>query len=101
MPCLLALFGAFFPRVAFLFFWIARPVLVSDAFGSSWLLPILGVVFLPFTTLVYVLLYHPGIGVVGLGWFWVGLAFLIDLSHWFGAYSQRRYVTRYSPGAGV
>lgn len=98
MPCLLALFGAFFPRVAFLFVWIARPVFVSDAFGSSWLLPILGVVFLPFTTLVYVLLYHPGVGVVGFGWFWIGLAFLIDLSHWFGAYSQRRYVSRYSPG---
>jgi hypothetical protein len=101
MPCLLALFGAFFPRLAFIIFWIARPVLVSDAFGNSWLLPILGIIFLPFTALVYVLLYHPGIGVVGWGWFWVGLAFILDLMHWFGAYSQRAYASRYTSGAGA
>lgn len=101
MPCLLAIFAAFFPRIAFLFLWLARPVLVSDAFGNSFLLPLLGVVFLPFTALVYVLFYHPGIGVVGWGWLWVGLAFLIDLSHWFGSYTQRRYATRYNTGVGA
>ena len=101
MPCLLALLAAFTPRLAFLLFWLARPVLVSEAFGNSVLLPILGVVFLPFTALIYALLYHPGIGVVGWGWLWVGLAFLVDVSHWFGAYSQRRYATRYGTGVSA
>lgn len=99
MPCLLAMLAVFFPRLGFLTVWLARPVLVSEAFGNSFLLPLLGIVFLPFTALVYVLLYHPGVGVVGWGWMWVFLAFLADLSHWFGAYTQRGYA--YRAGRGI
>ena len=94
MPCLLALLAVFFPRLAFVTVWLARPALVSAAFGNAFLWPLLGVIFLPFTTLVYVLLYHPGIGVVGFAWIWIALAFLVDISHWFGAYTQRGYATR-------
>ena len=101
MPCLLAMLAVFFPRLAFLTVWLARPVLVSQAFGDSFLWPLLGIVFLPFTALVYVLLYHPGVGVVGWAWTWVILALLVDLSHWFGAYTQRSYATRYSSGMNV
>lgn len=100
MPCLLAMMGAFFPRIAFLIVWLARPVLITQAFGSSFLLPLLGVVFLPFTSLIYVIVYIPGHGVVGWAWVWVGLAVLLDLSHWFGAYTQRSYASRYT-GAGA
>ena len=96
MPCLLALLAVFFPRVAFVAVWLARPALVTAAFGSEFVLPLLGVVFVPFTSLIFVLLYHPGIGIVGWGWLWIGLAFLADLSHWFGAYTQRSYAARYS-----
>jgi len=103
MPCLLALMAAFFPRLGFLVLWLARPALVSAAFGSSFLLPLLGIIFLPFTTLFYVLLYHPGLGGVGLygwDWLWIGLAVLLDLSHWFGSYTQRSYATRYGGYTG-
>ena len=96
MPCLLALMAAFFPRVAFVLVWLARPALVSAAFGGFFLWPLLGVVFLPFTTLFYVFLYHPGVGVVGFGWLWIGFAVLLDLGHWFGSYTQRRYASRYA-----
>lgn len=101
MPCLLAMLAAFFPRLAFLIVWLARPVLVTEAFGSSFLLPLLGIVFVPFTALMYVLVYIPGVGVVGWGWLWVALALLLDLSHWFGAYTQRTYASRYTTGAGA
>jgi hypothetical protein len=95
MPCLLALMAAFFPRLAFLVVWVARPALVSAAFGNVFLWPFLGIIFLPFTTLVYVLLYQPGLGVYGWEWLWIGLAFLLDVSHWFGSYTQRSSATRY------
>jgi hypothetical protein len=101
MPCLLALLAVFTPRLAFIVVWLARPNLVSSAFGDFFLWPLLGVIFVPFTALVYVLLYHPGVGVVGWGWLWVGLAFLVDISHWLGAYTQRSYATRYSGGVSA
>jgi hypothetical protein len=101
MPCLLALLAAFFPRVALLVVWLARPTFVTAAFGNFFLLPLLGLIFLPFTTLIYVLLYRPGVGVSGYEWLWIALALLLDLGHWFGSYSQRRQATRYVGGAGT
>lgn len=101
MPCLLAMLAVFFPRLAFLTVWLARPVLVSQAFNNSFILPLLGIVFVPFTSLVFVLLYQPGVGIPGWEWIWVALAFLADMSHWFGAYTQRSYATRYGSGMNV
>ena len=101
MPCLLALLAAFFPRLALLIVWLARPALITVAFGTSILWPILGIIFLPFTTLIYVLVYQAGHGVVGWGWLWVGLAFLLDLGHWSGAYTQRRRVPGYTGGVST
>ncbi len=49
-----------------LLIWLARPVLFGAAFGGFFLWPILGIIFLPFTTLMYVLLWTPGIGLIGL-----------------------------------
>jgi hypothetical protein len=85
MGCLFAIFAGAFPRLGTLFIWIARPQLFSDAFGGSWFWPILGIIFLPFTTLMYVLLWSPATGVTGGDWFWLGLAVLLDLMHWGGA----------------
>jgi hypothetical protein len=43
---------------------------------------LLGLFFLPLTTLVYALAWSPAGGVEGFEWFFVGLAFVLDL----GAY---------------
>ncbi len=73
-----------FARLALLLVWALTP-LVNRAFHGGWLLPLLGILFLPFTTLVYVLVYAlPGSGVTGWGWLWVVLALLLDL----GVYSS-------------
>ena len=77
MGCLFGLFAAFFPRIAVLFIWLARPALFSAALSP--LFAILGIIFLPFTTLFYVLLWNPATGIAGFDWLWLGLAFLIDL----------------------
>ena len=49
-----------FARMFLLFAWIARPVLFNAAFGS-FIIPCLGFLFLPFTTLMY-LISHSGRG---------------------------------------
>jgi hypothetical protein len=67
-------------------------------FGGSWFWPLLGIIFLPFTTLMYVLLWSPGIGLVGFDWFWLILAVFLDISHWGAtAYSNRDRMPGYVP----
>ena len=78
MPCLFALFAGAFPRLGALFIWLARPALFSAAFGGSWFWPLLGVIFMPFTTLMYVIIWTPA-GLDFWGWFWIILAAIIDL----------------------
>jgi hypothetical protein len=82
MPCLFALFAGFAPRLAALFMWLARPVMFNAAFGGSWFWPVLGIIFLPFTTLMYVILWNSGIGMSTADWLWLGLAVACDLMHY-------------------
>lgn len=87
MPCfcLFALVGSFAPRVGLLLAWLFTDV-ISRAFQGNWVLPLLGIVFLPFTTLMYVIVSwsydYSSFGVFG--WLFVFLGFLFDI----GAYSS-------------
>jgi len=59
--------------------------------------PILGIIFLPFTTLMYVLVYNPLVGVTGWGWFWVILGLVLDISSYTSsAYTNRNRMPGYS-----
>ena len=69
-----------------------------DAVFDTFLFPLLGLIFLPFTTLIWLFLDTPPFGVTGFDWFWVGLAVLLDLSHYGSTYGQR---DRFSRGAGT
>ena len=54
----------------------------------NFLLPLLGFIFLPWTTLTYFLVYSPALGhLTGWGWFWIVLAVLADLA----SYGSTRY----------
>ncbi len=70
-----------------LIIWIARPARVDAAF-DTWIWPLLGLIFLPFATLIYVILWQAG-GLSGWDWFWVAIAALFDTGHW-GASGPRR-----------
>ncbi|HEY5578527.1 MAG TPA: hypothetical protein VIL12_02420 [Acidimicrobiia bacterium] len=86
--CLVALVALASPRLALFLIWIfsAR---VEIAFQNRLLLPLLGLIFLPWTTLFYVVAYAPVAGVTGIGWFFVVFGFLADLGSYFGGrYSQ-------------
>jgi hypothetical protein len=77
MGCLLVLVAGFFPRVALVIVWIATD-LVDRAF-STWVIPLLGLIVLPFTTLVYALVWIPGVHLGNGRWVWVAIAFVIEL----------------------
>jgi hypothetical protein len=85
--CLFALLGAFAPRIALLLLWIFTP-LVNRSFGF-WLWPLLGVIFLPFTTLFYVLVVAPLGPTNFIGWMVVFLGFLLDLRNYVDGYTNR------------
>ncbi len=85
--CFFAIFAAAAPRLALIFVWIFTP-LVNLAFETI-LLPILGIVFLPYTTLFYVLV--AGNGIMGFEWFLLIFGFIIDIaSYTGGAFTGRR-----------
>jgi len=78
MGCLIGLLALITPRLVLFFVWVFTPY-VSRAF-NSFIWPLLGFIFLPFTTLIYALVWTPGVGVTGGAWLWVALAFLLDLT---------------------
>jgi hypothetical protein len=80
--CLVVLLGTAFPRLALLLTWLFTDR-VSTAF-DGWALPLLGFFVLPYTTFFYVVAYAPTAGVTDIGWFFVAIGFLLDLSAWFG-----------------
>jgi len=76
------------------FVWILTPI-VSQAYGT-FVVPLLGFIFLPLTTLVYSLAYVPELGMpTGFGWLLVALAALVDLT----AYGGTVYGSRGSSSA--
>ncbi len=82
------------PRAGILIWWLVQPLRWQAAF-TSWLWPLLGFIFLPWLTLMYVLV-APG-GIVGFDWVWLGLALLADIAMWTGGgYGNRRRMPGYS-----
>jgi len=88
MACLFALGAAFFPRLALLFIWVFTP-LVNRAF-DTFSIPLLGLVFLPFTTLMYVFSYIPGYGLTWWGWLFVILGIFLDMGAYGGSAAANR-----------
>lgn len=94
--CIVAalLIGA--PRIGLFLWWIANPARFALTFQSwmgmpQWVLPVLGFLFLPWTTLAFVFVAPGGISV--LDWVILGIALLIDLAAHTGggrAYRQRQ-----------
>lgn len=80
--CLIVLLSLLSPRlgIALLYLFTER---LTIAFDSGWV-GILGFLFLPWTTFIYAIVFHPIEGVTGIGWLLVIFAFLIDLGSWFG-----------------
>ncbi len=72
---------AFWPRLWIVGFWIFSDQ-IGNAF-SSWVTPAIGLVLLPWTTLMYAVMWSIDSNTVS-GWEWivVGISFLIDVLFW-------------------
>ena len=73
------------PRLVILAFAIIDTDLFSRAY-DSWVVPVAGFFLLPWTTLAYAAFWDSGRHVTGIEWFFIVLAFLIDL----GSYGSGR-----------
>jgi hypothetical protein len=77
--------------------WIIQPIRWENAFRKFaggglddlwWIWPILGIIFLPWTTLMYVIV-APG-GVEGFDWLWIGLMLVADIASYSGGIGRKR-----------
>jgi len=94
MPCLFAMLAAFAPRIA-LPFLLLFTNLFERAF-NGWFLPLLGVIFLPFATLMYVFAVAPLGPTNAWGWVAVILGLMIDLMQWYSVYLKRNNLDQWS-----
>lgn len=87
--CCLALTAGFLgPRLA-LFLWWVFGNKVDIAF-DTWIWPLLGLIFLPWTTLMYTIVWSAG-GVHGANWIAVALGAFLDLLSYSGRKAQQMY----------
>ena len=91
MCCFFLLFAALGPRFAIVAMWLFGNR-VDFAFGS-WLWPLLGLLFAPWTTLMYLLMWSAAGGVSGGEWIIVGLGVALDLATYAAKPVQSRYAT--------
>ena len=94
--CLLAMGAAFAPRVILAFMWIFG-WRVNAAF-NNFVVPLLGLIFLPYTTIMYVLVWTPATGLSGWDWVWVLLGVGLDIMKWGQIFNKRKEVPGYPSG---
>ena len=92
LGCLLALALAFVPRVMLVLAWIfsAR----WDRVWDTWIWPLLGIIFLPYTTIMYMLVWSPS-GIEGWDWMWIILGVILDIIKWQQVLANRESVPGY------
>ena len=87
MGCLFLFIMMLSPRLGIILLWIFTNW-VNLAF-NTWIWPALGLVFLPWTTLLYILVAAPAGGITFWGWLFVALGLLSDLASHAQTYASR------------
>jgi hypothetical protein len=93
MCCLALTAGVLGPRIALLAWWIFGDKV--DAAFSSWIWPLLGLLLLPWTTLMYVIAWGPLNGVSGAGWILVALGVGLDVATYSARAAKSKYQSAY------
>ena len=95
MCCLFATLVFLGPRFVIALWWLFEPARWNLVF-NSFIWPFLGFLFLPWTTLMYVLV-APG-GLDGFDWVWIGLSVVADIASYSGsAYGNRDRIPGFAP----
>lgn len=86
------------PRFGFLIYWLLAPIRVNaaiNAFNFPWLVGIAGLIFLPWTILMYAIVFPLN----GWDWLWIGLAVAADIFTYVGSAEKRKSVPYYPSSA--
>jgi hypothetical protein len=82
------------PRLVLIIMWIVGPR-INDTFETI-IWPLLGLIFAPYTTIMYVLVWNPATGVNGWDWLWIGLGVWMDVIKWTRIAENRKNIPGYS-----
>jgi len=93
LGCLLALGFAVAPRAMLILAWIFSDRW-ANVWGTDWFVPLLGIIFLPYTTIMFMLVWRPT-GIDGWDWLWIVLGVILDVMHWGQVAQNRRNVPGY------
>ena len=93
MCCFFITLFALGPRFAFLIYWMIYPKIVANTF-DTFIIPLLGFIFLPWTTLMVVIVAGAN-GIVGWDWLWVALSVAADVASYTSAAMKRKEVPYY------
>jgi hypothetical protein len=93
LGCLFLVGISIAPRVMLVLAWIFSDRW-SFVWGSNVIVPLLGIAFLPFTTIMYMLVWTPN-GIEGWDWMWILLGLVLDASHWGQTFAKRKTVPGY------
>ncbi|HKD04574.1 MAG TPA: hypothetical protein VKB79_01620 [Bryobacteraceae bacterium] len=88
MPCLLVLVVLLFPRLILILMWLFSTML--DRAYHGLVIPLLGFIFLPITTIVYAWLVANGMPIEGFNLILIIVAVLLDVGSHGGGYSYSR-----------
>lgn len=94
MCCLFTMLALLGPRAILFVYWLLNPASWALAFGTSFLVPILGFLFLPWVTVAYLFVFPAG--VEGGDWIVIGLGLVLDIATFGGgAFGNRDRVQSY------
>jgi hypothetical protein len=89
MCCVISSLFLLGPRAGLLIWWLVNPGRFSMVYNNL-LLPLIGTIFLPVTTLTYTFIYKPALGsLTRLDWLWLGIALMFDFSLYGGGIFSR------------
>ena len=97
LGCLLAFGAAVAPRIILVLAWLFADRW-SLVWGSDWLAPLLGIIFLPYTTIMFMLavdITPTGPVLTGFGWVWVAMGLFLDIWKWAMVIANRQAGVEY------
>ena len=91
MCCLALIAAGLGPRIAFFLWWVFGDKV--DLAYDTWIWPLLGLLFLPWTAIFYTLAWGPLHGVSSAGWLFVALGFFFDIASYGARAAKSRYAS--------
>ena len=95
MCCFFTALVFFGPRLGFLVYWLIAQPMVNRAlavFNFPFVVGLLGLIFLPWTMLMYVIIFP----IDGFDWIWLGFGVMADVFSYVGSYHNREQVPGYT-----